>query len=228
MRYFLLILALAVLAVIVLAGKRGSLSPRRPIEVFVDMRRQPKLRPQHPSAFFADGLTSQLPVAGAIARDDPYEDSPLDSGKIPGTTNWVQTIPMPVTAELMARGQERFDIYCAACHGATGEGKGAPAKFGMAIIANLHDNSGRKIPQQPDGQIFNTITYGLNLMGAYGGLISVEDRWAIIAYLRALEWSRLASLEDVPADHRDELTKPLPPTATPAPAPLPSAAPTNK
>ena len=216
MRYFVLILALAVLSVLALAGRRGSLSPNRPIEVFPDMRRQPKLRPQHASAVFTNGLTSQLPMPGTIARDDPYEDSPVNTGKVPGTTNWVAAIPVPVTAELMARGQERFNIYCAACHGATGEGKGTPTKFGLAVIANLHDNTGRRVPQQPDGQIFNTITYGLNLMGAYGGLIAVEDRWAIIAYVRALQWSRLATLNDVPAERRAELTQPLPSAGPPA------------
>lgn len=229
MRYFLLIFTLAVLTVLVLAGRRGSLSSNRPIEVFPDMRRQPKLRPQNANAFFANGLSSQLPVAGAIARDEPYEDSPMNTGKVAGTTNWVSAIPIPVTAELMARGQERFNIYCAACHGATGEGNGTPTKFGMAVIASLHDIAGRKVPQQPDGQVFNTITHGLNLMGAYGGLISVQDRWAIVAYLRALELSRLAALDDVPAERRAELTKPLPPAAAaPAtPAPAAPAAPTK-
>jgi len=116
----------------------------------------------------------------------------------------------------MARGQERFNINCSPCHGAAGDGKGITSKYGMVIIADLHDSKPpRKVVQQPDGEIFNTITYGKTLMGAYGANVTVEDRWAIIAYVRALQRSRLASLEDVPAEQRPALTKPLPPGPAP-------------
>lgn len=219
MRYFLLIFALTVLTVAIIAGRRGELTRHRPIEVFPDMDRQPKLRPQTGDRFFANGLSSQLPVPGTVARGAAYEDSAVNTGKIPGTTNWVESIPVPVTETLLARGQERFNIYCSRCHGETGAGNGIATKFGMAVIANLHDTTGRKIPQQPDGQIFNTITYGKNLMGAYGGLIPVEDRWAIIAYVRALQFSQLATLNDVPAARRTDLLQSQPPAAAPAAAP---------
>jgi mono/diheme cytochrome c family protein len=94
----------------------------------------------------------------------------------------------------------------------------------MTVVGDLHDGSAvRKVPQQPDGQIFNTITYGKNLMGAYGGVIPVEDRWAIIAYVRALQRSHLASIDDVPADERYKIPNPPPvgarTNATPAAAP---------
>ncbi len=217
MRYFLLIFALLVVLVMGVAGKRGSMSRRPPIEVFPDMDRQPKLRPQTANGFFSDGLSSQLPVAGTVARNSPYEDSPANTGKISGTTNWVQTIPVPVTATLLARGQERFNINCSPCHGASGDGKGITTKFGMAVIADLHDGKTRKVVQQADGEIFNTITYGKGLMGPYGANVTIQDRWAIIAYLRALQRSHLASLEDVPADKRGDLTKSLPPGVTPKP-----------
>ena len=152
-------------------------------------------------------LSSQLPVEGTVARGSAFEDSPVNTGKVPGTTNYVATIPMPVTAQLMERGQQRFNINCSPCHGRLGDGKGITTKFGMAVIADLHDSKTRKVVQQADGEIFNTITYGKNLMGPYGGLMTVEDRWAIIAYLRALQRSRLASLEDVPADVRPTLSR---------------------
>src|SRR6185503_11628867 len=95
---------------------------------------------------------------------------------------------------------------------AAGDGKGVPTKFGMAVIADLHDVKARRVPQQSDGEIFYTITYGKNLMQGYGAQIPINDRWAIIAYLRALQRSRLATLEDVPANVRDELSRALPAT----------------
>jgi mono/diheme cytochrome c family protein len=218
--------------VMAIAGKRGSISRNPPIEIFSDMDRQPKLRPQTFAGFFPDHMSSRLPVAGTIARSKPYqvsggrevypfEDSPVNTGKIPGTTNFVETIPLPVTARLMERGQQRFTIYCSPCHGAQGDGKGITSKLGMTVIADLHDGATRKVVQQPDGQIFNTITYGKTLMGAYGGIIPVEDRWAIIAYVRALQRSRLASIQDVPADERSKIPNP------PAPAAKTNAAPAS-
>src|SRR5258708_37863908 len=115
MRYVLLLFALSAVMVVAIAGKRGERSRRPPIEIFPDMDRQPKLRPQTVNAFFKDRLSSQLPVPGTVARGSPYEDNPVNTGRIPGTTNFVATIPLPVTAQLLARGQERFNINCAPC-----------------------------------------------------------------------------------------------------------------
>ena len=213
MRYFLLVFGVIVIAVMVVAGKRGDMSRRPPIELFPDMDRQPKLRPQEANSFFKDGLSSQQPIAGTISRGSPWQDSPENTGKIPGTTNWVQTIPVPLTQQLLARGRERYDINCAPCHGAQGDGKGITTKFGMAVIADLHDATTRKVPQQPDGEIFNTISYGKGLMQGYAANVTIQDRWAIVAYVRALQRSHLGSIEDVPADQRATVTKPLPPGA---------------
>jgi mono/diheme cytochrome c family protein len=213
MRYFLLVFGVIVIAVMVIAGKRGDMSRQPPIELFADMDRQPKLRPQAANTFFKDGLSSQPPIPGTIARGSAYQDSPENTGKIPGTTNWVQTMPVPITAQLLKRGQERYNINCAPCHGGQGDGTGITTKFGMTVIANLHDGATRKIPQQTDGEIFNTISYGKGLMGAYAANVTIPDRWAIVAYVRALQRSHLATIDDVPADRRSELTKPLPPAA---------------
>ena len=215
MRYFLLILGLCALAVVLIAGKRGDLSRKSPIYVFPDMKRQLKLRPQQPNDFFANGVSSQLPVAGTIARARPiqvgerlvypYEDSPVFTGRNTGMTNFVENIPMPVTAQLLARGQERFNIYCSPCHGREADGNGIVKKIGgMITIANLHD---KRIVELPDGEIFFVITSGRNTMNAYGPNVAVEDRWAIIAYLRALQLSHLASVDDVPPQLRDKLKK---------------------
>ena len=210
MRYFLFFFGLVVLAVMLVAGKRGDVSRKPPMELFPDMDRQPKLRPQDQNSFFQNGLSSRLPVAGTVSRGTPFADTPENTGKIPGTTNWVEIMPVPVTHELMARGQNRYDIYCAPCHGRVGDGKGITSKYGMLATANLHD---ARISKLTDGEIFNTITHGKNLMGSYSGVTSANDRWAIIAYVRALQLSRLAKLEDVPAAERELLTKPLPPGA---------------
>jgi len=210
MRYFLFFFGLAVLSVMLIAGKRGDLSRKPPIELFPDMDRQPKLRPQEPSRFFGNGLSSQLPVPGTVARGTPYAANAENTGKIPGTTNWVQTIPVAVTSSLMQRGQTRFNINCAVCHGAAGNGKGITSKYGMLTTANLHD---LRLVQMTAGEIFNTITHGKGLMGAYGAQTTIEDRWAIVAYVRALQRSQLASLEDVPVGEREKLTAPLLPGA---------------
>lgn len=214
MRYFLVIFAVIVVAVVAVAGKRGSLSRRTPIEVFPDMDRQLKLRPQQPNGFFANGLSSQLPVEGTVARSKaiqtingpvfPFEDAPVNSGRITGTTNFVETNPLQVTATLLHRGQERYTVFCAPCHGAQADGNGVTKKLGMAVVANLHD---KRIVTMPDGEIFNTVTHGKNLMQSYAAQVPVEDRWAIIAYVRALQLSRLGAVEDLPAELRDKLPK---------------------
>jgi len=207
MRYLLLFCLICTVMVMAIAGKRGSLSRRPPIELFPDMVRQPKLRPQTPDAFFADGKSSREPIAGTIAREDVhFEDKPENTGRLPVTTNFVPTIPVEVTAKLLARGQQRFNINCSPCHGAQGDGNGITRRIGaMAIVADLHD---KRIVGLTDGEIFNIITNGkLPNMGAYGANVTVEDRWAIVAYLRALQLSRLGTIDDVPEQMRSTLKK---------------------
>src|SRR5437899_5782485 len=113
-------------------------------------------------------------------------------------------MPGEVTPELMQRGQQRFNITCVMCHGATAAGNGITRQYGLATVVTLQD---QRIRQMADGEIFNTITNGKNTMMAYGPTIPVADRWAIIAYLRALQRSQNASINDVPPEHRAELEK---------------------
>jgi len=205
MRYFLLGFLLCCLALVSIAGFRDDKSRRPPIELFPDMDRQPKLRPQAHNNFFSDQFSSRLPVEGTVARTlplvvegreiYPFQDDPLNTGRVPGTTNFVETLPLPVTEQLLARGQQRYTINCAPCHGASGDGKGITSKYNMIATANFHD---LRLVKMPDGEIFNTITYGKTLMGAYGPNVTVTDRWAIVAYVRALERSKLALVDDVP------------------------------
>lgn len=194
-----LILSLATFAVL---GKRGGMSRKPPIEIFPDMDRQPKIRPQTPSQFFSDGLSSRLPIAGTVSRDSHYEDLPINTGHITGATNFVEINPLKIDEVVMARGRERFGISCQPCHGPIGDGNGVTKKLGMAVIGNLHD---KRIVAMPDGEIFYVITNGRNNMGSYGDKIVPEDRWAIIAYVRALQLARLGTANDVPAEQRANL-----------------------
>ena len=181
MRYIILAFIILSALVVGVAGFRGDKTRRPPIELIADMDRQPKLRPQAENGFFKDGRSSQLPPSGTVARGSSFQDSALNTGRVPGTTNYVDIMPIPVTSQLMARGQERYSIYCLPCHGAAGDGKGITSKLGMGVIADLHDHKVRKLIAAGDGQIFDTITNGKNLMGGYGGVIDVQDRsyWAI-------------------------------------------------
>ena len=192
-------------ATVGILGFQGSQMRKPPFELFPDMDRQAKLRPQEPNHFFANGISSQLPPAGTIARSQPmqtvngevyaFEDSPVNTGKISGTTNFVETNPLPVNEALLARGHDRFDIYCAPCHGRLGDGNGITKKIGvMAAVANLND---KRIVELSDGEIFDTITHGKNTMSAVGPLLPTSDRWAVVAYLRALQLSWLGAKDDL-------------------------------
>jgi mono/diheme cytochrome c family protein len=215
MRYFLAILIISTAAIIGLLGFRGTHFRKPPLYIFPDMEWQLKLRPQKPSGFFANGRTSQLPVPGTIPRGGPiqtaagpvygYEDAPVNTGQLTGTTNFVESNPLPITAALLKRGQQRFTINCSPCHGQLGDGNGITRKIGaMAVVGNLHD---ARMVKMTDGELFYVITNGRNLMGAYGPNVTVEDRWAIVAYLRALQFSQLASIDDVPEALRASLKK---------------------
>lgn len=211
MRYFLHILLLTALSIVGIAGCRGSKSRRPPLYIFPDMKRQPRLRPQTSDIFFDDGRSSRLPVPGTIPRSEPlrvgnrlvyaWQDSPVNTGRITGTTNFVESLPLPVTARMLRRGREVFDINCAACHSRLGDGNGVPKRIGaMAVTANLHD---KRIVELTDGELFNTIGYGKNLMPGYASNIGIQDRWAVVAYLRALQLSQLGTVDDLPGEIRD-------------------------
>jgi mono/diheme cytochrome c family protein len=215
MRYFLLIFVVCVAAVLSIAGKRGAMSRKPPIYIFPDMKRQLKLRPQSPNDFFENGVSSQVAPVGTVAHAKaiqvgdrmvyPYEESPVLTGRVTGTTNFVENNPFPVTAQLLKRGQERFNIYCSPCHGREADGNGITKKLGvMMTVANLQDP---RIVKFTDGEIFFVISNGRNTMGAYGPNVPVEDRWAIVAYLRALQLSHLGTIDDLPQAERGNLKR---------------------
>jgi len=215
MKYFLAIFAVVLIVGVLVAGKRGDTSRKPPIEVFPDMDRQLKLRPQTPNGFFANGLSSQLYPEGAVAQSKPllvngkeiyrFEDVPVMTGRVTGTTNFVELNPLPITSQLLARGQERFNIYCAPCHGKQADGNGIVKKVVPAAnIGNLHD---KRMVEMSDGEIFNVVSNGKGLMQGYAAQIPVEDRWAAIAYVRALQLSRLGDVSDLPPELAAKLKK---------------------
>jgi mono/diheme cytochrome c family protein len=228
LKYFFIMFAFLVLVVLAMAGFRGQKSGQAPIEIFPDMDRQPKVKAQTPSEFYADGRAARPPVSGTVPlgyampmhklldgsvgqATGPYKQiifssSPtyIDTGKM--GENWGTGVPFEISPSVMGRGQQRFGIYCAVCHGATGAGNGIAQKLGLNTVQSLLQD---RIRVMADGEIFDTITHGKNTMMGYGDRIQVIDRWAIIAYLRALQKSQGgASLDDVPPEERVKLETP--------------------
>ena len=211
MRYLYYATAFLVVLTISIAGFRGRRSTQPPVEVFPDMDRQAKYKPQAESRFFADGRADRPLPAGVVARGrtiatDPEflrSDDFLYRGKT-ATGEFARGFPpgLGLDQRIMERGRERYTIYCAPCHGALGDGQGVTRAYGMVTTATYHDD---RIRQMAEGEIFNTITNGKNTMSAYADKLSPADRWAVIAYVRALERARLGTAADVPADHKADL-----------------------
>lgn len=165
-----------------------------------DMQDQPKYKPLGENKFFADGRDSRPVPAGTIAEDELNDEDVIHTGSTGGS--FAPTIPVTVNKALLERGHDRFDIYCSPCHGRTGDGYGMVRKRGFWIPSNLHTDRLRSVPP---GYIYQVIANGYGAMPDYRDQILVEDRWAIVAYIRALQLSRHATLSDVPASAQHEL-----------------------
>ena len=179
---------------------RNTPSEKPPLHVNPNMDDQPRYNAQAKSAFFADGAAMRVPPAGTIARGFLRDDEAYYTGKIDTTP--LTKSPVPVTMQLLKRGQERFTIYCSPCHGRLGDGKGIMVQRGYVPPPSFHDD---RIRNFADGHIFDIITNGIRNMPTYRFQIPVEDRWAIIAYLRALQRSQNARLDDIPQELRGTL-----------------------
>jgi mono/diheme cytochrome c family protein len=181
------------IAVLLLVVSAGGAACRR------DMQDQPKMKPYRGTNFFGDGLSSRPPVEGTIPRGHLRSDTEFYTGKKSATsvstapasmgafTDDVDTFPFPITAETVKRGRERYEIFCSACHGMTGYGDGMIVRRGFRQAASFHED---RLRQAPVGHFFDAITNGWGAMPSYSTQIPVQDRWAIIAYIRALQLSQ--------------------------------------
>jgi mono/diheme cytochrome c family protein len=167
-----------------------------------DMQDQPKYKPLAPSRFFADGRSARPIPAHTIARDELNDNDSFHTGEINGA--FLDTIPLAVNLQLLERGHDRYNIFCSPCHGEVGDGLGMVARRGFQIPANLHTDRLRAVPP---GYIYQVITNGYGAMPDHGDQIPVRDRWAIVAFVRALQLSHHATLADVPRAEREQLNK---------------------
>lgn len=164
------------------------------------MHDQPKFKPYDASDFFGDRRAMREPVAGTVARGQLNEDKVFHTGM--DGTSFAAEFPIPVTEETLRRGQERFNIYCSPCHDKTGQGRGMIVQRGYKQPQTFHSDRVRGLPP---GYFVNAITNGFATMPSYAHQVPPADRWAIAAYIRALQLSQHASLDDVPASERDNL-----------------------
>ena len=166
-----------------------------------DMQDQPKFIPYRPTNFFADGRSQRPLIEGTVARGHLNADTAFYTGKT-ADGKPIDTFPFPVTKEVVERGQNRFNIYCAPCHDRTGSGNGMIVRRGYAHPPSYHID---RLRQAPDGHIYDVITSGFGAMPDYAAQIAPRDRWAIVAYVRALQMSQNATINDVPAEARTQL-----------------------
>ena len=211
MRYAYYTLLFVVVLLVSVMGFRGVRSTQPPIEVFPDMDRQPRYKPQAESKFFADGRADRPTPAGTVARGRDElgrADAAFlraDIGRFEGKADdgsFGRGFPVEVSNVMIKHGRDRYMIYCAPCHGALGDGNGITKAYGMVTTATFHDD---RLRQMPEGEIFNTITHGKNTMMPYGDKLTPDERWAVVAYVRALQRAHHASINDVPLELRGEL-----------------------
>jgi mono/diheme cytochrome c family protein len=183
-------LSALMLAVLALAGCRQ------------DMHDAPRIEAFEASAFFADQRGSRAAPAGTVARGWLRDDEALYTGKVDGQL--VDTFPFTIAHADLKRGQQRFNIYCAPCHGRVGDGNGMVVQRGLRQAASYHND---RLRQEKIGYFFDVITNGFGAMQGYADQVPVRDRWLIAAYVRALQFSQNAKIDDVPADKRGELER---------------------
>jgi len=215
MRIFLIIYVFIIAAVVTIFGFRGQLTENTPIEIFPDMDRQAKYKPQGENSFFADGRNDRPIPANTVARgnylnyeqvfSEDFQDTMLgDSAFVFGKNpdgSWVERIPMEIDYSLMELGREKYEIFCTACHGAAGDGNGVTKPYGI-LATSYHDD---RLRGEADGYIYDVIANGKGLMYGLKDRMTPEERWATVLYLRALQRSQNASADDVPAGQRAEL-----------------------
>lgn len=222
MRNVYLVTAFLVVLTVSILGFRGSIFTAPPMDVFPEwafpgMKRQPKFRPQSSSVFFADGRADRLPPPGVVPTDAPtafkdasersasrlYLDEPLNHGKNT-RGEFVRGFPAAVSVDVkfVESGRANYTTFCTPCHGLLGDGNGITKQYGMGATPSFHDDRLRQIAE---GEIYNTIAHGKNNMLSYADKLTPEERWAVVAYVRALQRAQTGTVADVPAGNKSEL-----------------------
>jgi len=217
MRYFLAIFAFAIVAVVSVLGLRGSKSGRDPLFIFPDMEWQVKYAAQGENQFFTDGRNDRPFPTGTVQRGygwamgevfspnfayAPAQNPSLYSGR-DAKGDFLKGFPVHVTADFIELGRQKFNINCAVCHGITGNGNGV-TKMGYKMTT-VRDLTDKDTVAKTEGDIFTTITYGHGKMGPYGDRITPSERWAVVAYVRALQLAGNAPADNIPAAERAKL-----------------------
>jgi len=178
-----------------------------------DMHNSPKAIPLRESVFFRNGSSARPLVDGTVARGTLQDDVAFFTGKNGAAE--VDALPFALTAEVLDRGEQRFNIYCTPCHDRTGNGNGMIVRRGYRHPPTYHSDRMRELP---NGYYYDVITNGFGAMPDYSAQVAPQDRWAIVAYIRALQLSQQASINDVPAESRGQLTAPAQQPAAQQPA----------
>lgn len=201
MRHVYLITLFVCVLLVSIFGFRGSKFTSPPMDVFPEwafpgMKYQPKFRPQSESAFFADGRSDRVPPANTVRADQPLRDDDHRYAGKDASGAFSAGLPSALTVDMkfLERGRERYQVYCTPCHGAVGDGNGITKRYGMGATPSYHDP---RLRTMPDGEIFNTITNGKNTMLPYADKITPDDRWAVVAYIRALQRAQQGTAADV-------------------------------
>jgi mono/diheme cytochrome c family protein len=209
MKYFFIIYFFLAALIVAGAGFRGSKSEQPPIEIFDDMDHQAKVKYQRDSQFFADGVASRQAVQGTVPMGFEVPSKAVADGAKPPVFGFANGVDYYSTGRmgdfygdglpaelgldqaLLERGQQRYRVYCAVCHGESGNGKGTTSQFGILTAFNFQQagnlDAGNAAAYRPAGAIYDVISNGKGLMGPYKGVIPVRDRWAIVAYIRAMQ-----------------------------------------
>ena len=208
--YLLLVVVALTLVPMGLIYRNSHSGKDRPrIQIVYDMDQQSYHKPQTENPFFADGQSMRKHPEGTVARGQLQTDDPYFRGTADLDTVFVTAFPVEVTRELVLRGRDRFAIHCAPCHGPAGNGDGPVHRRAQALAEGTWtpptDLTTAAVAERPIGHIYNTISNGIRTMPAYGPQIGTGDRWAIAAWVRVLQRTRNATIDDVPADVRATL-----------------------
>jgi mono/diheme cytochrome c family protein len=201
MKIFALKLLLLMWMTIIISCSQERPSTDPPVHLNPNMDDQPKYEAMEESQFFLDKSAMRMPVDGTVARGQLNENSAYYAGKS-ATGRLIKKMPVKLTKQLLQRGQKRYNIYCTPCHGLNGAGQGIVIKKGFLPPTSFHIDRIRDIE---DGHIFDVITNGIRNMPSYSYQVPVADRWAIVAYIRALQRSQNATLKDIPEDIKKTL-----------------------